>query len=82
MELYAQILQNILEKNEIVIRFPDLRTDITTVFKLECYQTLRKIKAVIEDDSLDDETCFTRIEEIINIFEEIGSDCGGRHDFG
>jgi len=41
-----------------------------------------RIKAVLEDDSLDDKDCFERIERIVCLFEEIGSDCGARHDFG
>ena len=40
-----------------------------------------KIKAVIEDDSLTDETCFAKIEEIVCILESVGSGGGSRHDF-
>lgn len=41
-----------------------------------------KLRLILEDESLTDEVCFQKIEEIINIFEEIGSDGGSRHDFG
>ena len=41
-----------------------------------------QIKAIIEDDRLNDSECFQKIEEIIRAFEEIGSGGGIRHDFG
>lgn len=49
---------------------------------MECYQALRKIRAIIEDDSFEDRDCFMKIEEIVRLFEELGSDGGSRHDFG
>ena len=45
-------------------------------------QGTAKIKAIIEDDSLEDKECFRKIEEIVCAFEEIGSNGGSRHDFG
>ncbi|WP_207670678.1 hypothetical protein [Clostridium sp. BSD2780061688st1 E8] len=47
-----------------------------------CYQALSQIKAVLEDDSLDDRECFMKIEKIVSIYEGLGSGCGNRHDFG
>ena len=41
-----------------------------------------KIKNIIENDDLTDKECFERIEEIVCVLEDIGSDGGGRHDFG
>ncbi|WP_040197836.1 hypothetical protein [Candidatus Soleaferrea massiliensis] len=41
-----------------------------------------KIKAVIEDDSLQDAECFMKIEEIVRVFEQLGSSGKSRHDFG
>ena len=32
-------------------------------------------------DTLEDKECFMRIEGIVNLFEEMGSGCGTRHDF-
>lgn len=60
---------------ERVVKKMDLYTE------MRCYEALRKIKAVLEDESLTDAACFQKIEEMINIFEEIGSDGGSRHDF-
>ncbi|MBC8528153.1 hypothetical protein H8699_01695 [Christensenellaceae bacterium NSJ-44] len=47
-----------------------------------CYQALVQIKAVLEDDSLNDRECFMKIEKIVSIYEGLGSGCGNRHDFG
>lgn len=49
---------------------------------MQCYQALQKIKAVIQNDSLTDNECFMKIEEIICAFEALGSGGGSRHDFG
>lgn len=46
-----------------------------------CYRTLCEIRAVLDDDTLDDPSCFLKIEEILSIFESLGSDGGSRHDF-
>ncbi|WP_300412100.1 hypothetical protein [uncultured Oscillibacter sp.] len=44
-------------------------------------RALEEIRNVLKDDSLDDANCFMRIEKIVQIYEEIGSDGGERHDF-
>ncbi|MEE1055782.1 MAG: hypothetical protein UH239_00850 [Acutalibacteraceae bacterium] len=49
---------------------------------MESYKALQKIKTIIEDDSLEDKECFMKIEEIVCLFEALGSDGGNRHDFG
>lgn len=46
-----------------------------------CYQALCKIRAVLDDDTLDDPACFQQIEKIVTIFEDLGSDGGSRHNF-
>ena len=82
MELYKEILAQALSQQRAEIIFPDLHINATQIIESECYKALQKIKAIIEDDSLDDESCFKRIEEIVCTFEAIGSTGGGRHDFG
>lgn len=82
MELYKEILAQILKSEEIHITFPNVQIDAAKIVELECYKALQKIKAVIEDDSLDDKSCFMKIEEIVRIFEDLGSNGGNRHDFG
>ncbi|MBR2943352.1 MAG: hypothetical protein IKB82_08135 [Clostridia bacterium] len=82
MELYKEILAHALSQQSVEIVFPDLHMNATQIVELECYKALQKIKAIIEDDSLDDKSCFKKIEEIVCAFEEAGSSGGGRHDFG
>ena len=82
MELYKEILANALRYEDVNITFPNLHIDAAQIIETSCYKALQKIKAVIEDDSLKDDECFMKIEEIVQTFEELGSNGGGRHDFG
>ena len=75
MELYKEILLYLYKEGRFDLPAAQL-------VELTSYQALQKIKAVIEDDQLDDETCFHKIEHIIRILETIGSNGGNRHDFG
>ena len=77
-----ELLSHILAQGEVQITFPQQNEPFTQIVEGQCYQTLCKIKAIIEDDRLDDSECFQRIEEIIHAFEEIGNGGGVRHDFG
>ena len=82
MELYQEILAKVLENREIQIVFPGLTINAAEIIEGECYKTLQKIKALIEDDRLSDPECFMQIEEIVVALEQLGSDGGCRHDFG
>lgn len=82
MDLYKEILVKVLENQEINISFSNLKVDAKEIVQLESYKALQKIKTIIEDDSLEDEECFIKIEEIVSIFESLGSGGGNRHDFG
>ena len=82
MQLYQEILAAALAKEEVQITFPNLKINLTEIVESESYQALQKIKAVIHDDSLTDNECLMKIEEIICIFEALGSNDGTRHDFG
>lgn len=81
MELYKDILCTLLQSNTVEVRFPDLTLPYD-FFGNICYRTLQKIKAVIEDNTLNDPECFEKIEEIMQIFEEISGKLPHRHDFG
>jgi len=78
MELYKELLARMLEKEKVIVAFPDLQLNATEIINLQSCQALQKIKTIIEDDSLSDFEC---IEKIVQIFEEIGSSGGIRHDF-
>ena len=45
-------------------------------------RALLRIRDILADGSLSDETCFWKIEAIVSLLEELGVDCGGRYDFG
>lgn len=82
MELYKEILIEALARSEMEITISNLRIDPDNIVEMHCYNALKKIKAIIEDDSLEDSDCFNKIEEIVLTLEEIGSSGGTRHDFG
>ena len=56
--------------------------DLPKLLDSTCYIALKEIKSIIEDDTLEDEECFMRIEKIVCLLEKIGSNGGNRHDFG
>ena len=70
MELYKEILTKVLEKEKIEVTFPELNIDVKEIVELKCYDMLMKIKAVLEDQNLNDAECFEKIEKIVCIFEE------------
>ena len=79
MKLWQAILTQIINegRGEVITK-----ADIELLFEKECYKLLEGIKGILEDDRLDDKECFERIEDLVCLFEERGSSCGGRHDFG
>ncbi len=82
MELYFELLLHAMENNTVQISFPDFTGDIPAIIHDKCYETLQKIKAVVQDDSLSDPDCFDRIEAIVRALEDAGINPGARHDFG
>ena len=51
------------------------------IIQSRCYQMLCQIRAALDEPNMNDAACFQRIEEIIEIFEQYGSDGGCRHDY-
>ena len=82
MELYEEILAHYLSKESAQLVFPNLKLNATQIVELQSYQALQKIKAILNDASLSDFDCFQKIEEIVCVFEDLGSSGGIRHDFG
>ena len=82
MELYEEILSKKQTEAGDLSPCPYLRNLSLQMVELESYQALKRIKAILEDESLDDPECFTRIEEILCVLEDLGSNGGNRHDFG
>ena len=82
MELLKEILINVLKNENVNVNFPNFAFDLSNIVESESYKALQKIKAIIDDDSLRDEECFKQIEEIVRVFEYMGSNRGSRHAFG
>ncbi len=82
MDFYREIIINVLKDENVKVSFPDLKLDAKKIVELECYKALKEIRNILDDDSLDDATCFQKIEEIVCVFEEMGFNGGSRHDFG
>ena len=82
MELYREILAHVLSSNISQSTAIYLQQQANQIVEGTCYRALTRIKAIIEDDSLDDDACFVKIEQIVCVLEEIGSSGGSRHDFG
>ena len=81
MELWEQIVCRYFDEHKLEIIKNEVTAEYDRIIEMECYKALSKIKEILEDDALSDSECFTKIEWIISVFEGMGSDCGGRHDF-
>ena len=73
-------------ENRIMLECADSGNLLTSVQAAEviqsrCYQILCRIRAILDNPNMDDAACFQRIEEIVELFEQYGSDGGCRHDF-
>ena len=77
MELYQQMIWKLCQEQ---MAQSDL--DVSQIIESRCYHALKRIKEVLSDERLNDEDCFQKIEEIVCIFESLGSGGGTRHDFG
>lgn len=81
MELYKEILVKSVVEKAILSSLETMQHNAADVIETACYKAIAEIKAILEDDTLDDKTCFLRIDEIIRVFDRLGSPCS-RHDFG
>lgn len=84
MELYEEIILNVLQNQKTVIdvSFPGLTLTSKEIVESAAYRALSQIQEILKDDSLADPECFYKIEAILRVFEALGSGCGSRHDFG
>lgn len=82
MKLYTEILANYLSQENAQIVFPNLKLNAKEIVEMQCYEALRRIKDILDDDTLEDDECFLKIEEIIRTFKDLGSNGGNRHNFG
>ena len=82
MQLYEEMLARQLEKLGMGCAAADHMQRAQELVSCACYRALAEIKAILEDDSLEDAQCFAKIERIVSVYESIGSSAGSRHDFG
>ncbi len=84
MELYEEILFHLLKDKDakVEVTFPGVKFSALELVESAAYCALSQIQKILKDDTLNDEECFYKIEEIVHEFERIGSGCGNRHDFG
>ncbi len=82
MQFFHKILAQAINDSKIRVTFHCGEQAVAEIIEGICYQTLAKIKAIIQDDSLSDRECFTHIEGLVCVLEDSGIDCGNRHDFG
>ncbi len=80
MELYNEILMNVIYNENVQVSFPDLEIDFNEIIKNKCYDAIVSITEIIKNDKLNDKECFEKIEEIICVLEQTGISCGNRHD--
>lgn len=80
MELWEELLCRAAIQANVEIKLPS-NFDLNKILENECYKALMQIKEIISDSDLEDKECFDRIEKIVCVFESIGSNGGGRHDF-
>lgn len=78
MELYHQILAQYFASSQ---RFED-EINASAIVEGICYRALSSIQEVLNNPLLSDADCFRRIEQIVELFEQIGSYGNTRHDFG
>ena len=82
MELFTQLFIKALEGQKVEVRFPDAELDLSEKIESVSLATLRRIREIVMDDTLNDAECFKKIEEIVRAYEQLGIHCGVRHDFG
>ena len=80
MELYQELLQQVFQKWVKEISLP--QETILQLVEMESYSILKKIKQILENETLSDPECFMEIENILTVMEESGITVAGRHDFG
>ena len=78
MDLYEQILCETIAREVI----PSLHINSKELVEMKCYQTILRIREILSEETLDDQACFWRIEEIVSALDDLGIGGGGRHDFG
>lgn len=81
MDLYKELLIKALKDQEIKVTLSSQSLNLENLVELKSYALLEEIKLIIQNEALNDNECFLKIEEIINLFQRNNIDTGLRHDF-
>ncbi len=81
MEMNLRILAKLLIDNGAQVTISGGEEVLERLMRERCCQALGEIREVLDDCTLDDPSCFQRIEQIVEIYERLGSNGGSRHDF-
>ena len=65
MEVYRDILAQALAAEAVRGRVSDLPSEPEVLVEMKCFQAIRRIQEILQDETLNDRECFLRIEEIV-----------------
>ena len=82
MELDMDLYRKILAEYYAIYGGLDERMDGTAIVQDVCCRAILEIREILRDESLEDQNCFAKIEEIVCVLERMGLDGSGKHDFG
>jgi len=81
MDMYQEILAHAIWQHGAKVEIPGLNLSAQEIVDGTCYRALKTIRAILDNDSLDDPTCFKKIEAVVTLLGEYGI-FTSRHDFG
>lgn len=83
MDFYESMINSFSEKLRAAVTPTDEEKHslLAELMDSAACRALEDIRTVLDDDRLDDPNCFWRIEKIVKIYEQIGSNAGSHHDF-
>ena len=81
MEQALKALAKLLIDQGAAVRIDCGEWDLNRLMESRCWNALAEIRAVLNDETLEDPECFRRIEQIVGICEDLGPGGGSRHDF-
>lgn len=83
MEFYESLVSQFLEsvRSAAGPSREEQRELALELMKEASCRALWEIREILRDDTLEDPVCFYKIERIVEVYEALGLDAGGRHDF-
>ena len=71
MDLYKEILINLIKDNDIEITFKGIEFDYNKLLEDRCYVALNEIKKVLANDTINNEDCLTKIQHIVDTYKTL-----------